>query len=139
MNNVNIIGNLTKDVFTNEYEKNGERKLVANGSLAVNETFGENTVVTYINFTAFNGKAKVLKDFTTKGSKIAITGRLRQNKYEKDGDTKYKTYVLIDNLELLETKETTEQRKKQNSEEPQNEKQNNQPQPNFVDEDGIPF
>lgn len=113
MNNVNLVGNVTSDYRVNEFtDKEGKKQIVVNGSIAVNEIQGNGKdVTTFVNITAFRGKAKVLKDYTVKGSKIAISGPLRQDTYEKDGKTQYRYYVLVSNLDLLDTKEQTEQKR----------------------------
>lgn len=111
MNTVSLIGNVASDFYVNEYQdKKGETQYVVNGSIIVNEPQGANRedVTTRVNITAFRGRATTLKDLTVIGSQVGITGRLREDSYEKDGKTIYKTYVLVEDVKLLDTKEQTE-------------------------------
>ena len=58
--------------------------------------------------------------YQNKGSLIAVLGSMRTEKFQdKEGNNKYKTYVLAENIEYLETKkeepkaeEPKEERKK---------------------------
>lgn len=111
MNNINLIGYVASDYYVSEYkDKNGEKQFVVNGSIIVNEPQGNNKddIVTSVSITAFRGKAKALKDLTVKGSQVGIVGKLRNDAYEKNGKTFYKTYVLVEEVNLLDTKEQTE-------------------------------
>ncbi|WP_426704520.1 single-stranded DNA-binding protein [Staphylococcus shinii] len=124
MNTVSLIGNVASDFYVNEYQdKKGETQYVVNGSIIVNEPQGANRedVTTRVNITAFRGRATTLKDLTVKGSQIGITGRLREDSYEKDGKTVYKTYVLVEDVKLLDTKEQTEAKRDKLKDNPSNE------------------
>lgn len=56
---------------------------------------------TYIRCTAFNGLAKLLGEFFSKGDRISLEGDLVEDKY-KDKDT-YK--IIVRDFEFVETKE----------------------------------
>ena len=49
--------------------------------------------------TAFGKRAEGLAKFLTKGSKVAITGKLRTSSYEKDGQKIYRTEIIADDVE----------------------------------------
>jgi len=49
---------------------------------------------------------------TAKGSLVGIEGELRSRSYEKDGAKRYVTEVLVDKVDLLESKAQTEARAK---------------------------
>lgn len=51
----------------------------------------------------FWGKqAEVICKYVKKGSKLCVSGKLKTDKYEKDGKTIYRTYVRGENFELMD-------------------------------------
>ena len=102
MNQVQLIGNLTKDV---ECKAVSTGDLVARFSLAVNR--GKDHV-DFINCEAWGKLADNINQFCKKGSKIAVTGAIRVDSYEKDGEkrTYYKVNCL--SVEFLSKKELKE-------------------------------
>ncbi|HHZ6938757.1 TPA: single-stranded DNA-binding protein [Staphylococcus aureus] len=82
-----------------------------------------------------------MKDYTTKGSKIAVTGKLRKDKYEKDGETRYKDYILVSFIELLDSKEETEKKRVKAKENNaiKNVESSNQTQFSYLDDEDMPF
>ena len=101
MNKAILVGNLARDV---EASNN-----VANFTIAVNRTFknkdGEYDA-DFIRCVAFQKRAEILRDYTKKGSKIAVEGWIKTRSYENDaGDTRYVTEVEVDNVELLGKKD----------------------------------
>ncbi|MCQ6827900.1 single-stranded DNA-binding protein [Staphylococcus aureus] len=141
MNNVSITCNLTGQININEYlDKKNETQYVVNVVGIINEPKrkGE-SITTPVNLTAFERNAKIIKDFTVKGSKIAVTGKLRKDKYEKDGETRYKDYILVSFIELLDSKEETEKKRIKATEknEVKNVEKNNQFP--YLDDEDMPF
>ena len=54
-----------------------------------------------------------MQKYCTKGSQIAVTGKLQTRSYEaKDGSTRYVTEVVANGVEFLGSKEKTEDRQK---------------------------
>lgn len=111
MNTVQLVGRLTRDV---------ELKFTASGTatgsfnLAVNRNFtnqqGEREA-DFINCVIWRKAAENLANWTRKGSLIAIDGRLQTRSYEnKHGQKVYVTEVVVNNFDLLESKETTNNR-----------------------------
>ena len=92
------IGNLTKD---NELRMTQSGKQVLKNSLAIRRD-KDNT--DFVNFTAFGKTAELLEKYTNKGSKIFVEGEIRTGKYEKDGKTTYTTDVVVNAIELLNSK-----------------------------------
>lgn len=115
MNTVNLIGNVVSEKYRiNEYQdRNNKTQYVVNGTIAINEPQGngKDPIVTFIDFTAFSGLAKIIKDLTVKGSQIAITGKWRKDHYESNGQKRVRDYVLVQNVDLLDTKEQTKQKR----------------------------
>lgn len=52
----------------------------------------------------WNRLAETVEKHCTKGTKLLIVGRLKNNNYEKDGQKIYSNEILISSLEFLETK-----------------------------------
>ena len=51
-----------------------------------------------------SGLAGVVEQYVKKGNKVYVEGKLRTREYEKDGQKKYLTELLVDNMELLTPK-----------------------------------
>ena len=103
LNKVQLIGNLGRDP---EIRHTPEGKMVAKFSMAVNRTFKNKDGDTiddtqWFNVEAWTGLAKVVEDYLKSGDRIYIEGRLKTEKYEKDGETKYFTKVVVKDMIML--------------------------------------
>ena len=100
LNSVALTGRLTADPELKEF---GEGKQVANFSLAVNEyKKGDGDAVSFVPVTVWNKTAEVAKNFLTKGSQVAIKGRLQQQRWEQpDGQKRSKIQIVCESLTLL--------------------------------------
>lgn len=59
----------------------------------------------FISCVAFNGLAKVCSEYLKKGRLVAVEGHLHVNSYEtKTGQKKASTEVIIENLQMLDSK-----------------------------------
>ncbi len=110
MNNVNLVGRLTKDV---ELKYTSSQTAVAIGTLAVNRQFknanGEKEV-DFINIVAWRKTAEILSNYASKGSQIGITGRIQTRNYEgNDGKRVYVTEVVAETVMLLDGKSNNQQ------------------------------
>lgn len=102
INVVVLVGRLTKDA---EIKVTTGGTSVARFSLAVNrrKKNGE-TWVDEVNFfdCAFWGtRADNMKTYLTKGRQVSISGELRQNRWEQDGQSRSKVEVFVNDLQLL--------------------------------------
>ena len=84
-------------------------KCVANISIAITERYkdkqGEQKEVTeWVNIVFFGKLAEVVKEYVTQGQQIYIEGKLKTEKYEKDGVTKYSTKVIAETMKMLGSK-----------------------------------
>ena len=101
MNSVVLTGRITKDL---ELRTTTSGKSVCNFDIAVNR-MGEGA--DFINCQVWGAQAENLCKYQSKGSLIAISGALTVDRYENDkGETRYKTYVLVRNVEFLSSKST---------------------------------
>ena len=83
---------------------------VANISIAVGEQWrdkaGEKQErTTWVNVVAFGKLAEIMAQYTSRGSRIYISGSLRTRKWEKDGQTHYTTEIVAKEMQLLDRKE----------------------------------
>lgn len=61
--------------------------------------------------TCWNKMAELIEKHCTKGTKLLIIGRLKNNNYEKDGQKVYSNEILISSLEFLEVKKQNNETK----------------------------
>jgi single-strand DNA-binding protein len=111
VNKVILIGNLGKDPEV-RYLDNGVA--VANFSLATTENYknkeGERVSQTeWHNIVLWRGLAEVAEKWLKKGSSVYVEGKIRTRKWEdKDGNTRYSTEILGDNMTMLGAKPSSE-------------------------------
>lgn len=104
VNKVILVGNLGKDPEV-RYLDNGVA--VANFSLATTENYknkeGEKVSQTeWHNVVLWRGLAEVAEKWLKKGSSVYVEGKIRTRKWEdKDGNTRYSTEILGDNMTML--------------------------------------
>lgn len=102
MNNVNLIGRLT-DQPTLRYSQGGAA--VSNFGLAVNgkKKQGNQWVddVDYFDCTLFGNQAEKLQQYLGKGKQVGISGRLKQQRWQDNGQNRSKVTVIVDRLDLL--------------------------------------
>lgn len=107
LNEVNLIGNLTKDPEVRVFQ-NGNS--MVSFSLATNRTYktddGEKKdVPEYHNIVCFGKLVEIVDKYLRKGNKAWIRGRLQTRSYEaKDGSTRYSTEVVMTDLIMLSPK-----------------------------------
>ncbi len=108
-NKVQLIGNLGNAPEIKNTEKG--RKL-AKFSIATNETYynakGEKVVETqWHNVVAWGKIADVVEKYLSKGTEVAIEGKLMNNNYtDKDGNKRFFTEIHINELLLIGPKPT---------------------------------
>lgn len=61
-----------------------------------------------INVDLWGKLGEAIVKYLKKGQLVLVEGELRQDKWEKDGVTHYKTFVVADNVRLLGKSATTE-------------------------------
>ena len=62
----------------------------------------------WVNIEAWGRLAEVCQEYLRKGSLIYLEGRLKTNKYEVNGESRYFTKVAASALEFLDTKPAEE-------------------------------
>ena len=67
------------------------------------------------NVVVWGGLAKVVEQYVKKGSKLYIEGKLRTRNYDgQDGQKRYIAEIFADNLELLGTRQESQQNQNSN-------------------------
>lgn len=105
MNNVNLVGRVTRDMEL-KVSKCGS-KVYTYFTLAVNRYAGreKGQVTDFIDIVAFDKQAETLSKYVSKGDKIAVNGRLDTGSYEgADGMKKYFSKVLLDDFSFMGNK-----------------------------------
>jgi single-strand DNA-binding protein len=106
LNSVNILGNLTRDPEM-KYTPSG--KAVCSLSIANNRIYTKNgervTEVSYFDVEVWGPIAENCSKYLTKGSGIVVEGRLRQDRWEKDGKTQSRVRILANNIHFLPKKQ----------------------------------
>lgn len=106
-NKVQLIGNLGNAPEVKNTEKG---KKLAKFSIATNETYynakGEKVTETqWHNLIAWGKVAELVEKYLSKGSEVAIEGKLMNNNYtDKDGNKRYSTEIQVHELLLLGAK-----------------------------------
>lgn len=110
MNKVVLIGRVTRDPELRYTSSNIPNTRF---TLAVNRTFqnqnGENEA-DFIPIVVWRKQAENVKKYVSKGSLVAVEGRIQTGSYEKDGQRVYTTDVVADNVQFLESKGASEAR-----------------------------
>lgn len=106
MNKVILLGRLARDPEV-RYTQSG--KAVASFSLAINEGYGENKKVVFINIVAWDKLAETVGNHLSKGRQIMAEGRIQTRTYDdKNGQKRYVTEVVMVNMEFLGSKADNE-------------------------------
>lgn len=105
MNKVILMGRLVKEPEV-RYSQGAEPIAVARYTLAVNRRFkrqGE-PEADFINCVAFGKTGELAEKYFKKGQLVAITGRLQVRSWDKDGERRYATEVIIEEQHFAESK-----------------------------------
>lgn len=103
MNQVSLIGRLTRDVEMRE-SKDGETA-IALFTLAVDRGGLKSNEADFISCRAFGKTAEFLEDYTGKGDRIGVTGRIQTGSYEnRKGDVVYTTDVICERIYFADGK-----------------------------------
>lgn len=93
MNQVVLTGRMTKDI---DLRTTTSGKSVATFDIAVDDGYGENKKAYFHKVVVWGRTAEAMAQYTHKGSKIAVNGKLTSRSYEKDGQKKYITEIVAD-------------------------------------------
>ena len=108
INRVIISGNLTRDP---ELRATASGMPVLGFGVAVNDrrrnqATGEwEDYPNFIDCTMFGARAESVSRFLSKGSKVAIEGKLRWSQWERDGQKRSKIEVIVDEIEFMTSRD----------------------------------
>ena len=104
INRVNISGNLTRDP---ELRATAGGMQVLNFGVAVNDrrknpqTGDWEDYPNFVDCTMFGTRAEAVSRYLSKGTKVAIEGKLRYSSWERDGQRRSKLEVIVDEIEFM--------------------------------------
>ncbi|MCK5538811.1 MAG: single-stranded DNA-binding protein [Bacteroidales bacterium] len=106
VNKVILVGNVGKDPEIRHLDSG---VAVASFTLATSESYnaknGERVTNTeWHNIVMWRGLADVVEKYVKKGSRLFIEGKITSRQYEKDGQTKYFTEIVGNNMVMLDSK-----------------------------------
>lgn len=112
MTNTNFfveIGNVVRDIGDNDYVTMANNNGRLNFAIAVNRAkkSGDEWVdeVFYLDFTCFGKLADNMSKMLKKGTKVCVTGYIKQDRWTKDDKNYSKLSLIADSVELLSKKE----------------------------------
>lgn len=143
VNKVILIGNLGKDPEVRRLE-NGA--VVASFPIATSESYTDKTTgerretTDWHNVVLWRGLAEIAEKYARKGTKVYVEGRLKTRSWnDKDGNMRYTTEILGDNMTLLTPRGENE---RQEPVQPYPHEPQSNPTPmgfNNMPEDDLPF
>lgn len=114
LNKVQIIGRLTREPDVRQTQ--GGTSLMKL-SIAVNNSVKRGDKwedeVSFFDVTVWGRTAEVLAKYMEKGKQICVDGRLKQDRWEKDGQKHSKVGIVAENIQLLGGNSNSKQRKPQ--------------------------
>ena len=108
INRVIISGNLTRDP---ELRRTQSGMAIMSFGVAVNDRrrnqqTGEwEDYANFVDCTMFGNRAESLSNNLSKGTKVAIEGKLRWSQWERDGQKRSKLEVIVDELEFMSSRD----------------------------------
>ena len=102
MNNVQLIGNLTRDP---EIGETPSGTAYAKFTIAVSRQFAGadgNKEVDFINCIIWKGGAELVNRYLAKGSRVGVTGTIQTRRYtDKDGNNRTAFEIVVNSIEFL--------------------------------------
>ena len=146
INTVTLAGRLTRDAEL-RYTKGGTA--VLSMAIAVNRTSKDGgkyvDVPSFFDLVLFGKLGEVLSEHLTKGKPVVVSGELEQQRWEKDGQSRSKVVIIVNELQMFNNSnaEATREPQERSSQQSGNTaypRQNDVPQgPESFDDFRIPF
>lgn len=147
INSVTIVGRMTKDAelkYTNSGTAITKFSIAVNRSQKKGDQWEEEA--SFFDVSLWGKRGESLNQYLQRGTRLAVTGELRQDRWEQDGQQRSRVYIHANNIQLLGSKNDSNNQSNQqgygNNQKPnnscQNYQQNNQGG-NGGFEDDIPF
>lgn len=101
--NFTVVGRLTRDAEA-RYTQGGTPycrfSVASNYGKKVGDQWEEE--VSFFDFTLWGKRAESLLQYLVKGQQIAVSGKLRQDRWESEGEKKSRVSFFVDDLQLLQ-------------------------------------
>lgn len=98
-NSVTLVGNVGRDP-----ETYGSGTKVVKFSIATGRYKGDET--DWHRIVTFGKTADIVEQYVRKGSKILVQGRIQYSQAESNGETKYYTDIIANEVQLLDSKQS---------------------------------
>lgn len=143
MNNVSLVGRLTRPIELH-YSQGDNPIAMCNLNVAVDRKFKKDGQPTadFINCKAFGKTAEFIEKYFDKGNRIGLTGSIQTGSYKnKDDATVYTTDVIVDNVEFVESKSSSNSTSNENNSSRPNPSNGDgfMNIPDGVEDEGLPF
>jgi single-strand DNA-binding protein len=100
MNNVNLIGRLTRDPET---RKTGEGMTVCTFTIAVDDVYAKEDRADFVRITVFGPQGDNCERYLRKGFLAGVSGRIRTDSYtDSEGIRRYPTGVTAERVQFLQ-------------------------------------
>ena len=108
MNKVILMGRLTREPEV-RYSNGAEPLAVAHYTLAVNRRFKrkDEQEAAFIPCVAFGKSGEFAEKYFRKGQMVAVTGRLQVRSWDKDGEKRWTTEVIVEEQYFAESKKNS--------------------------------
>ena len=132
VNKTILLGHVGQEPVFFETGKSVCKLSVATSETYIDKATGEKKTNTeWHRLVVFGRLVEVFRRYVHKGDKLYIEGKLKTSQYEKDGQTRYSTDIIVQSIELLGSRQQSQQ-----SAAPQQQSQ----QDELIDEPGeVPF
>lgn len=141
MNNVIIMGRLTRDPDIRFIQGNGGNTAVTRITLAVDKNLTREkrqemesknqATADFINVVIWGKLGETVAKYSGKGLRVLVNGRIQTSSYMKDNERRYTTEVLASTIEFLDWKDGNNSGSNFGQNSGQNYQQNNYNQGNF--------
>ena len=101
MNKAFITGRLTDEI---QLRKTNSNKSVCEFSLACSRGAKDQSgkpITDFINVTCWEQRADFLSSYAHKGTMVGVCGRIETQSYDKNGERRYRTLVVAEQVEIL--------------------------------------
>lgn len=98
INQVILLGHIGKDP---EIKQTQDGLYIASFSLATSQKVKEQVYTQWHNCVSFGKLAEIIKQYVHKGDKILVQGSIKYEEYEKDGQKRYITKIIVSDMTLL--------------------------------------
>lgn len=105
-NHISLIGNLGDDPV--KFPENGDpigcRMSVATSRTWVDKMGERHESTQWHRVTVFGNRGRACFEHLRKGAQVSVEGRVEYSKYERDGETRYSTEIIADDVGFLGSK-----------------------------------